>query len=71
VSNTAEYNRALVQRGSINFWLTESAIKKWNAKPKLKALRSKRPIDLIIDSTGLSVVGQGQWASAREAGKAG
>jgi len=129
VSNSGEYDRALIQRGSITFWLSTSAIKKWNAKPKgkrgaqakysdfaietaltlglvfhlplrqtegflgsifelmdtpldvpdhttlsrhskilrpkLKVPRSNRPFDLIIDSTGLSVVGQGQWASAK------
>ena len=25
---------------------------------------SKKPIHLIIDSTGLSIVGEGQWAAA-------
>lgn len=26
---------------------------------------SKRPIDLIIDSSGLAIVGEGEWAAAR------
>ena len=129
VSNTAEYDRALIRRSSITFWFSESAIKKWNAKPtkkrggqakysdfaietaltlglvfnlplrqtegfvvsifelmglhldvpdhttlscrskilkpKLKTPIAAGPIDLIIDSTGLSVVGQGQWAAAK------
>ena len=30
-------------------------------KPKV----SSKPIDLIIDSTGLSIVGQGEWAAAK------
>jgi len=32
---------------------------------KLKAKLQLGPIDLIIDSTGLSVVGEGQWAAAK------
>ena len=34
-------------------------------KIKLKAKLQLGPIDLIIDSTGLSVVGEGQWAAAK------
>lgn len=34
-------------------------------KIKLKAKFHAGPIDLIIDSTGLSVVGEGQWAAAK------
>jgi len=129
VSNTAEYDRALIQRGSVTFWLSPSAIKRWNArptkkrggqakysdfaietaltlglvfhlplrqtegfissifelmglhldvpdhttlsrrskslKPKLKAPKSGGHINLIIDSSGLSIVGQGQWDAAK------
>ncbi|MCA9321613.1 MAG: IS5 family transposase, partial [Planctomycetes bacterium] len=129
VSNSAEHERALVQRGSITFWLDPSAIEKWNApptkkrggqakysdfaietaltlglvfhlplrqtegfvssifelmglhldvpdhttlsrrsktlKPRLRTPKTNGPIDLIIDSTGLSIVGQGQWAAAK------
>ncbi len=114
VSNSAEYDQALIKRGSITFWIGSSVIKKWSAKPsekrggqakfsdlaiktaltlgfvssifelmglhldvpdhttlsrrskrmkvKLHAQKASGPIDLIIDSTGLSIVGQGQWA---------
>jgi hypothetical protein len=129
MSNSAEYDRALVQRGSITFWISDEAIRKWNAKPtrrrggqakysnsaietaltlgliyhlplrqtegfissifqlmglqlevpdhstlsrrsktlklKLKVPKTKGPINLIIDSTCLSIVGQGQWAAAK------
>ena len=129
VSNSAEYDPALIQRGSITFWISDKAIKNWNAKPskrrggqakysnlaietaltiglvyrlplrqtegfitsmfalmglhievpdhstlsrrsktlkiKLKVPKTKGPIDLILDSTSLSIVGQGQWAAAR------
>ena len=129
VSNSAEYDRALINRGSITFWVSPSAIRNWNATPTKKrggqakysdlaietaltlglvfhlplrqtegfvtsvfalmglhlgvpdhttlSRRSKKlniqlktqeingPIDLIIDSTGLAIVGQGQWAAAK------
>ncbi|TMP41958.1 hypothetical protein CWB96_22490 [Pseudoalteromonas citrea] len=29
IRNWSQYNRALVQRGNINIWLSESAILKW------------------------------------------
>ncbi|HIF92570.1 MAG TPA: hypothetical protein EYQ60_05510, partial [Myxococcales bacterium] len=35
-------------------------------KIKLKAKLQLGPIDLIIDSTGLSVCGEGQWAAAKQ-----
>ncbi|MFT7619593.1 MAG: IS5 family transposase [Planctomycetota bacterium] len=34
-------------------------------RPKLRAPKIKGSIDLIIDSSGLSIVGQGQWAAAK------
>ena len=129
VSNPAEYDQALINRGSITFWVADNAIKKWNALPtkkrggqakysnlaietaltlglvfhlplrqtegfiasifelmglqldvpdhttlsrrsktlklKLRVPKAKGPIDLIIDGSGLSIVGQGQWAAAK------
>ena len=129
VTNWADYDRALVQRGDITLWISEDAIKSWTPNPSGKrgaprkysdlaietaltmrlvyglplrqaegflrsllnimgldldapdhttlsrrsrqlniALRPKPstdPIDLIIDSTGLSIVGQGEWAAAK------
>ncbi len=38
-------------------------------KVNLGALRSKEPIHLIIDSTGLSIVGEGEWAAAKHGGR--
>jgi hypothetical protein len=38
-----------------------------NLNPKLVPIVSKKPIHLIIDSTGLSIVGKGEWASAKHA----
>ena len=130
VTNSAEDNQALVDRGNLTLWISPCAIAKWNPKPrrrrrgaqpkysglaietaltlglvyhlplrqtegflislfelmgleldvpdhttlsrrsrtlklKLKATIPSGPIDLIIDSTGLSVFGEGQWAAAK------
>jgi len=130
VSNWANYNQALVKRGSLGLWISPNAIASWNAKPserrrggqqkysnlaietaltlglvyhlplrqtegfvasifklmglhldvpdhstlsrrsktlkiKLRARPHLGPIDLIIDSTGLSVCGEGQWAAVK------
>ena len=37
-------------------------------KVKLGVLQSKKPMHLIIDSTGLSIVGEGEWAAAKHGG---
>ena len=36
---------------------------------KLMPIVSKRPSHLIIDSTGLSIVGEGEWAAAKHGGR--
>lgn len=126
IKNWPEYNKSLIQRGSINFWFSEDAIRKWKStahtgekgRPQeysddailcvllvrivyhlslrateglllslisllglslkipsytqicrtakvlgkvLKALGSKRPHDIVFDSTGLRVYGEGEW----------
>ena len=40
---------------------------------KLRRFPTNEPIDLIVDSTGLSIVGEGEWAAAKhgEKGKRG
>ena len=129
VTNWADYDKALVQRGDITLWISEDAIEAWTparsgkrgaprkysdaavetaltlrliyglplrqAEGFLRSLlrimgldlnapdhttlsrrgrqlnislrrkASSKPIDLIIDSTGLSIVGQGEWAAAK------
>jgi hypothetical protein len=130
VTNSAEYNQALVDRGNLTLWISPCAIAKWNPKPrrcrrgaqpkysglaietaltlglvyhlplrqtegflislfelmgleldvpdhttlsrrrrtlklKLEATIPSGPIDLIIDSSGLAIVGEGQWAAAK------
>lgn len=126
IRNWSQYNKSLVQRGSINIWLSEDAIEKWTAlhskhkqgRPyiysddailtaliirsvfnlplrslqgfllsimslmkldlpipsysqisrrsqtlgkKLSRISRKRVTDIVIDSTGLKVFGEGEW----------
>ncbi|MFT7486608.1 MAG: hypothetical protein ACI9F9_002463 [Candidatus Paceibacteria bacterium] len=133
VTNWAEYDQALVNRGDLTLWLTPEAINGWKARPsgrrgapqkysdlaietaltlrplfqlplrqaegflrsllelmdvtlevpdhttlsrrsqtlrpKLAPIVSNKPIHLIIDSTGLSIVGEGEWAAAKHGGR--
>ena len=133
VSNWAEYDRALVQRGDITLWISTDATDAWKSAPSgrrggqrkfsdhtietalmlrlvfklplrqaegfLRSLLSlmgvdleapdhttlsrrsqhldvdfhlvpaNEPIHLIVDSTGLSIVGEGEWAAAKHGGK--
>jgi transposase len=133
VSNWAEYDRALVQRGSITLWISEDAVASWKPSPtglrggqkkfsdhaiktaltlrlvfnlplrqaegflrsvlslmdvdlespdhttlsrrsqslnvQLHHVAGDNPIHLIIDSTGLSIVGEGEWAAAKYGGR--
>jgi hypothetical protein len=67
VTNWASYNKMLVNRGNLRLWISLDAISRQskNLKIKLRAKVHLGPIHLIIDSTGLSVFGQGQWAAAK------
>jgi hypothetical protein len=133
VSNWAEYDRALVQRGDITLWISADAAETWTPAASGKrggqrkfsdqaietalALRlvfhlplrqaegflrsvlslmaleldapdhttisrrsqqlnidlrlgaTKGPIHLIIDSTGLSIIGEGEWAAVKHGGR--
>jgi IS5 family transposase len=133
VSNWADYDRALVQRGDITLWISEDAIASWKPAPtgrrgaqwkfsdsaieialtlrlifnlplrqaegflrsvlsqmalgleapdhttlsrrsqrlsvQLARMSTKEPIHLIVDSTGLSIVGEGEWAAAKYGGR--
>ena len=44
VSNSAEYDSALIQRGSITFWLSPSAIKMWGSAAQKEA---RRPAQIL------------------------
>ncbi len=126
IKNWSQYNKSLIQRGSINFWFSEEAISKWASKSRtgkkgrpeqysddailcallirtvyhlplralegmmlslssllqlsiqipsysqicrrarslgkaLKKLSCRRPTDIVFDSTGLKVYGEGEW----------
>ena len=129
VSNWAQYDRALVQRGDITLWISTDAIEAWKPTPsgkrggqrrfsnlaietsltlrlvfklplrqtegflrsilslmdvdveapdhttlsrrsqqvdvRLRRVPTSRPIHLIVDSTGLSIVGEGEWAAVK------
>jgi hypothetical protein len=133
VSNWREYDRGLVRRGQVTFWLSPEAVAAWSPRPggrrggqrrysdlaietaltlrlvfhlplrqvegflrslfalmdvdldvpdhttlsrRSKALRvdlrgalAQEPIHLIADSTGLSIVGEGERAAAKHGGK--
>ena len=133
VSNWAEYDRALVQRGDITLWISTDATDAWKPAPSgrrggqrkfsdhtietalmlwlvfklplrqaegfLRSLLSlmgvdleapdhttlsrrsqhldvdfhlvpaNEPIHLIVDSTGLSIIDEGEWAAAKHGGK--
>jgi IS5 family transposase len=133
MSNWAEYDRALVQRGDITLWISADAAETWTPEASGKrggqrkfsdqaietalALRlvfhlplrqaegflrsvlslmaleldapdhttisrrsqqlnidhrlgaTKGPIHLIIDSTGLSIIGEGEWAAVKHGGR--
>jgi IS5 family transposase len=126
IKNWPQYNKSLIQRGSINFWFSEDSIRKWKSTSHtgekgrpveysddailcallirtvyhlplrateglllslvslldiplkipsytqicrrakflgktLKKLSSRRPHDIVFDSTGLKVYGEGEW----------
>ncbi len=133
VGNWPEYDRSLVERGNLTFWLSPAAVSYWKAKPSgrrggqqkysdlaietaltLRLLfhlplrqtegfllsifelmgarldapdhttlsrRSRQlelplrtrpeagPIDMIIDSSGLAIFGEGEWAAAKHGRK--
>lgn len=134
IRNWAEYNKSLVQRGSLTVWFSDDVVKSWLQKPEarlgrgrsftysdqailaaliirevfrlplralqgflmsitsflhlglpiphysrvcrrsaslgapIKRLSRKRPTDLVFDSTGLKVFGEGEW-KVRQHGK--
>jgi hypothetical protein len=133
VSNWAEYDRALVQRGDITLWISEDATDTWSPEPSgkrggqrkfsdqaietalvlrlvfnlplrqteeflrsllslmalgpeapdhttisrrsqqvdvsLRLAATKGRLHLIVDSTGLSIIGEGEWADVKHGGR--
>ena len=80
VRNWPAYNAGLCQRGSITLWLSPDVTDGWKA-PKREgrggealsiepwARESSEPLDLVLDSTGLKIFGQGEWCRAKHGRK--
>lgn len=51
VRNWSEYNQALVNRGSLDIWISEAAMQKWYAAPSHEPGRQQTYSDLAIAST--------------------
>ena len=80
VTNWAEYDAALRQRGSLTVWFTDAAIAAWRAEPRTTpggqpsysalaiatalTLRAE-PVHLLVDSTGLKLCGASGWLVER------
>ncbi|MFT4542054.1 MAG: hypothetical protein ACI835_004520 [Planctomycetota bacterium] len=50
VTNWAEYDRSLVQRGDITIWVTSKAIMAWKAKPSTRRGAPRRYSGLAIET---------------------
>jgi Transposase DDE domain len=48
IRNWAEYNRALINRGSLSIWFSEDLIEKWNAQPSSRRGRPRKYSDDAI-----------------------
>lgn len=50
ITNWPSYDQALVNRGSLTFWFTDDAIRKWTAPPSGKAGGQRKYSDLAIET---------------------
>ncbi|MFT5152979.1 MAG: hypothetical protein ACI841_002978, partial [Planctomycetota bacterium] len=50
VTNWAEYDKSLVQRGEITLWITPKVIKAWKAKPVARRGAPRKYSDLAIET---------------------
>ena len=51
IRNWKEYNRSLINRGSINFWISDDVIEKWaSQRPILKGGRPEKYSDSCIEA---------------------
>jgi hypothetical protein len=50
VTNWAEYDKSLVQRGDITLWITPGTINAWSAKPVVLHGAPRRYSDLAIET---------------------
>ena len=53
-----QYNQALINRGSLTFWIDEGAIAEWKQNNQGKRGRPRRFNDLAIDANALKVNGR-------------
>ncbi|GAB7224325.1 hypothetical protein VoSk93_35440 [Vibrio owensii] len=67
-TNWKHYNQALINRGSLTFWIDEEAVQPWKQIKRAKTVnvafktKTKGTIQyLAIDATGLKVYGEGEW----------
>lgn len=51
IANWSEYNNTLKQRGSLEVWISEEAIEKWNSEPTGKKGAQGKYSDLAIETT--------------------
>ncbi|MFT7076838.1 MAG: hypothetical protein ACJA0P_002856 [Planctomycetota bacterium] len=64
VTNWAEYDQALVQRGDITLWITPEAIRAWRAKPSGRRGAPQKYTDLAIETAvTLAVASRTYWRS--------
>ena len=77
VGNWSAYDRALVQRGDITVWLAPDAIATREAvgvgtrggQRQYSDLAIETALTLRLISTGLSIVGEGEWAAVKHGGR--
>ena len=50
VSNWAEYDLSLVERGNLTIWLSSNAIARWNAKPSRRRGEQRKYSDLASEA---------------------
>ncbi len=50
ITNWPSYDRALVNRGSLTFWFTDDAIRKWTAPPSGKAGGQRKYSNLAVET---------------------
>ena len=50
VGNWSDYDRALVERGSLTIWLSPDAIARWSAKPSRRRGGQRKYSDLAIET---------------------
>jgi len=75
IINWKEYNEALVQCGNFTLRLADDVIEHWLHENKATKLgididvtKYHSKIDVVVDSTGLKVFGEGEWKVKKHGG---